>query len=522
MKAETNDRNDRGNGASRGRDHDTYHDTRSARQPSARPVLDQIRAVPVSVEPNGQLWTHDQPMPAVSRDVRLRDRARAALAALFGPIETRHFAVRYWDGVVDRPTSPGSLPVAFTLAIRSPGALRRTFLSASELHLGQAYVRGDIDVEGNMEAAVELGEMLRLRLASPGNLAHAVRALLALPRDHAAEQARERRPGLTRQGLRHSRRRDRAAVRSHYDVGNDFYSLWLDRDMVYSCAYFVTGAEDIDAAQRAKLDLLCRKLRLRPGERLLDIGCGWGALIRHAARNYGVQAVGITLSERQAAVARERIRADGLDGRCRVMVCDYRDLGDAAQFDKVVSVGMFEHVGRSRLAGYFRAAARLTKPGGLFLNHGIVRVPTLGSGVVGRAARLVWRQGAFMQRYVFPDGELVPLEMAVRCGENAGLEARDMESLREHYALTLRHWVKRLEQARDAATALVGDQAYRVWRLYMSASAHAFASGRIGLAQVLFAKPDVRGRVALPRTRADLYAPRTAGFRVMPHVSRPA
>lgn len=528
MKAETNDRNDRADGteavdgAGRGRDLGTRRTEGSPLTRDTRPRSDEARAVPVSIEPNTPIWTHEVSRPVGTRHVRERERARAAISALFGLPETRRFAVRYWDGVVDRPLGVGSPPPAFTLVVRSPGALRRAFLAPSELHLGEAYVRGDIDIEGNMEAAVELGDVLRQRLASPGNVLRVVRTLLALPREHAGEEAQQRRPGLSHQGWRHSRRRDRAAVRSHYDVGNDFYALWLDRDLVYSCAYFVTGAEDIDVAQHAKLDLLCRKLRLRPGERLLDIGSGWGGLIRHAARNYGVDATGITLSEQQAAFARRRIHADGLDGRCRVAVCDYRDLDPSAPFDKVVSVGMFEHVGRSHQAEYFRAAARLTKAGGLFLNHGIVRVQSFGTGVRARARRLAWRQGTFIQRYVFPDGELVPLETAVRCGEQAGLEARDVESLREHYALTLRHWVQRLENTREAAVALVGEQAYRVWRLYMAASAHAFASGQIGLDQVLFAKPDACGHVALPRTRADLYAPRAAVLRLVPRSPRPA
>ncbi|HEX6815887.1 MAG TPA: cyclopropane-fatty-acyl-phospholipid synthase family protein [Gemmatimonadaceae bacterium] len=519
MRSDSDERREHVGGSTHGRESRTRRDA-WARAQNGRSMVDAARPVPVSVEPRTQLWTHATPLVALG-DARWRECAQAAMAALFGAPDTRRFAVRYWDGTIEQPIADDAPPPAFTLVIPSAGALRRAFLTPSELHLGEAYVRGDIEVDGNMEAAVELGDTLRTRVASPRTAVHAVRALLALPRDHSPEQAHERRPGLSHIGWRHSRRRDRAAVRSHYDVGNDFYSLWLDRDMVYSCAYFVTGAEDIDAAQHAKLDLLCRKLRLVPGERLLDIGCGWGGLIRHAARNYGVEAVGITLSERQASLARQRIRADGLEGRCRVEVRDYRDLADGTAFDKVVSVGMFEHVGRSKQPEYFRTAARLTKPGGLFLNHGIVRAENAG-GMLAVAKRALWRQGAFIQRYVFPDGELVPLETAVRCGERAGLEARDVESLREHYALTLRHWVRRLEHARDAAVALVGDQTYRVWRLYMSASAHAFASGRIGLAQVLFAKPDARGRVALPRTRADIYAPRTAALRVVPRAPRPA
>jgi cyclopropane-fatty-acyl-phospholipid synthase len=379
------------------------------------------------------------------------------------------------------------------------------FFPPSELRFGEAYIRGDIEIEGDLEAATGLGERLRDRLAAPGLLARAAPHLLALPGDTAASRPRRRYAHLRAVGHRHSRRRDQAAVRSHYDVGNDFYALWLDRRMVYSCAYFPTGAEDIDAAQTAKLEHLCRKLRLAPGERLLDIGCGWGGLVRYAASRYGVNALGITLSERQAELANERIRADGLERCCRVVVQDYREFPPGTTFDKVVSVGMFEHVGRSQLPTYFQTAAALTKPGGLFLNHGIVRAPRRESGVVSRLRRKFWREGRFIERYVFPDGELVPLAEAVRDAEEAGLEARDVETLREHYALTLRHWVQRLERNRAAAVALVGEESYRVWRLYMAASAHAFSTGKISLAQVLLAKPDAEGRVALPRTRADLY-----------------
>jgi cyclopropane-fatty-acyl-phospholipid synthase len=322
--------------------------------------------------------------------------------------------------------------------------------------------------------------------------------------DGDSQDPHGRREHLRLIGHKHSRDRDLEAVRSHYDVGNDFYSLWLDRSLVYSCAYFPTGSEDIDAAQRAKLDHLCRKLRLSPGERLLDIGCGWGGLIRHAAANYGVEALGITLSERQAALARERIRADGLEHRCRVEVRDYRDFPPGTTFDKVVSVGMFEHVGRAELPTYFRQAACLTKPGGLFLNHGIVRARDHDEGWRRWLRHMLWREGKFIDRYVFPDGELVPLDEAVRNAEGAGLETRDVETLRDHYALTLRQWVRRLESARDAAEKLVGAQAYRVWRLYMAASAHAFACGKLSLAQVLLWRPDEHGRVEIPRTRADI------------------
>ncbi|HEU6451395.1 MAG TPA: cyclopropane-fatty-acyl-phospholipid synthase family protein [Gemmatimonadaceae bacterium] len=443
------------------------------------------------------------------------EQAREAIRLLFGPPASRSCAVRYWDGSEERPAAQGALSTqqgaaarpSFTLVIRSAGGLRRMLTPPSELRFGEAYVRGDVDIEGDMEAAAGLAQQLRERVGTPREIAHIVACASRIPHDDdlGTQEPHGRREHLHFMGHKHSRERDREAVRSHYDVGNDFYSLWLDRSLVYSCAYFPTGSEDIDAAQRAKLDHLCRKLRLSPGERLLDIGCGWGGLIRYAAANYGVEALGITLSERQAALARERIRADGLEHRCRVEVRDYRDFPPDTTFDKVVSVGMFEHVGRAELPTYFRQAARLTKPGGLFLNHGIVRARDHDEGWRRWLRRMLWREGKFIDRYVFPDGELVPLDEAVRNAEGAGLETRDVETLRDHYALTLRQWVRRLESARDAAEKLVGAQAYRVWRLYMAASAHAFASGKLSLAQVLLGRPDEHGRVEIPRTRADIY-----------------
>ena len=448
--------------------------------------------------------------------------ARRVVAELFGPPEARAFGVRYWTGAVDLAAA---CEPRFTLVIRRPGALRRMFLPPTELALAEAFVRGDFDVEGDLESAADLAALLAERLASVGRLARITALLLRLPRrdaptdPHAGAPVGRRRfrPALTLLGRRHARRRDADAIRHHYDVGNDFYALWLDEARVYSCAYFATGAETLDAAQAAKLDLLCRKLRLRPGETLLDIGCGWGGLVRHAARHYGVHALGITLSEAQATVARERIREDGLEHRCRVEVRDYRDLPPAPAFDKVVSVGMFEHVGRAQLPAYFRAAFRLVSPGGLFLNHGIVSLDDArarrggggggGGGVDAAPGRRMRGKGRFMDRYVFPDGELVPLAVAAAAAEAAGFETRDVESLREHYALTLRHWLRRLEAGRDEAVALAGEQTYRVWRLYMAASAHAFATAHIGVVQLLLAKPGTGGRVGLPWTRADLLTP---------------
>jgi cyclopropane-fatty-acyl-phospholipid synthase len=276
--------------------------------------------------------------------------------------------------------------------------------------------------------------------------------------------------------------------------------------MVYSCAYFPTGTEDLDAAQEAKLEHICRRLRLRPGERLLDIGCGWGGLVQYAAERYGAEVTGITLSRPQAELAQQRIAAAGLSGRCRIEVRDYRDLPTWPAFDKIVSVGMVEHVGGAKLPTYFASAYRCLRPGGLFLNHGIVRTRPAPAGDPAQwVRRLLWQDGAFIQRYVFPDSELVPPGETIRHAERAGFETRDVENLREHYALTVRHWIRRLEARRDQAVRLVGEPTYRVWRLYMSGCARAFTTGSIGVVQALFSKPEPSGVTRLPWTRADLY-----------------
>jgi cyclopropane-fatty-acyl-phospholipid synthase len=299
-------------------------------------------------------------------------------------------------------------------------------------------------------------------------------------------------------GRPHSLARDRQAVTYHYNVSNDFYALWLDRRLVYSCAYFLSPGDDLDTAQEQKLEYLCRKMRLRAGQRLLDIGCGWGGLVMYAAQRYGVDATGITLSQPQADLAQERIRAAGLSGRCRVEVRDYREMDEGESFDALVSVGMFEHVGAAMLPTYFERANRLLKPGGVFLNHGIACRPGQG-GPPGR--------GSFGQAYVFPDGELEPIHVPLRAAENCGFEVRDVESLREHYALTLRHWVRRLEAHHTQALAWVDEPTYRTWRLFMAASAYGFSSGQLNVYQALLAKPGEGGQSGLPLTRADWYLP---------------
>ena len=441
-------------------------------------------------------------------DARHIAAARHALAIAFGPVGARGFAVRLWDGSVD---APADVVAPFTFVVRRAGALRRALLPPSELALVEAYLRDDLDVEGDLAAAGRLGDLAASRLRSPRALAGLVRALRTLPADDLAPgadapAAAPRRVSRLFGAKAHSRRRDAATVRHHYDVGNDFYALWLDRRSIYSCAYFPTGAEDLDAAQEAKLEHICRKLRLRPGEHLLDVGCGWGGLLEYAATRYDVSGVGITLSEPQASAARDRLVAAGVGDRVRIEVRDYRDLPADWQFDKAVSVGMREHVGAARLPAYFDAVHRALRPGGLFLDHGLVRGGAAEQrGAITWLKRRLWRRDAFIQRYVFPDGELVPLGELLGGAERTGLEVRDVENLREHYVRTLHHWVERLERAHAEAAALVGEPTYRVWRLYMAATTLGFLSGRITLIQTLLAKPLPDGSVTVPLSRADLY-----------------
>jgi cyclopropane-fatty-acyl-phospholipid synthase len=364
------------------------------------------------------------------------------------------------------------------------------FWPPNELTLGEAYIYDDFDIEGEIEGAFAFADFLANRQWGISELLSHWKRLLSLPsegRPRAGRQAAEL------SGARHSIERDRQAVTYHYDVSNDFYALWLGEKMVYSCAYFVTPDDDLDTAQERKLEYICRKLRLRRGERLLDIGCGWGGLVMHAARNYGAQALGITLSQPQAELANERIREAGLADRCRVEVCDYREIDEPGGYDKLVSVGMFEHVGEAMLPTYFKQAWRLLRPGGVFLNH----------GVACAHSRKGHRGSSFSDRYVFPDGELAPISATLRAAEASGFEVRDVESLREHYMLTLRHWRRRLEAHRDEVCRVADEVTYRIWRL-MCGSSYAFQIGRLNLYQALLAKPE-GGRAGLPLTRADWY-----------------
>lgn len=411
---------------------------------------------------------------------------------LLGDYHPHKFAIRFWDGSqwpaeVERPQ--------FTLVLKHPGALRRMLQETdSDLSLGEAYIYNDYDIEGELEAMFAVADHLARRDWSTSEKLRLSWMLRGLPKQ--AHPIANGRQAVRLRGKPHSIERDRQAISYHYDVSNDFYALWLDQQMVYSCGYFATVDDPLDTAQTRKLDYICRKLRLRPGERLLDIGCGWGGLVMHAARYYQVEALGITLSQNQVDWANRRIRQAGLSHRSRVELLDYRELKDWQSFDKLVSVGMFEHVGQTHLPAYFKQAWDLLKPGGAFLNHGIARAqadsPPMGS--------------AFIHHYVFPDGELVPINITLHHAEAAGFEVRDVESLREHYALTLRRWVNRLEARHDEALRYVDEPTYRVWRLFMAASIYFFSVGWINLYQALLIKPDQAGRSGLPLTRADWYA----------------
>lgn len=410
----------------------------------------------------------------------------AALRLLFGDGYARDFSIELWDGT----RSEALREERFVLRFTAPGALRSAFTPPVELSAGRAFAAGLVDVDGDLELAIERLTQAVAAL-SPLRALRLLQLLRRLPRA-ALPPLREARL----RGRPHSRARDRAAIGFHYDQPVEFYRAFLDPELVYSCAYYDEGVNSIDDAQLAKLDYTLRKVRLRPGERLLDIGCGWGALVIRAAQRFGAFALGITLSRKQYEEGQRRLERAALGDRARIELRDYRELR-GERFDKIVSIGMFEHVGRSRFAAYFRAAFETLRPGGLFLNHAIA--DGSGTHTCGRA------QG-FMERFVFPDGELVAVGHALRIAEQSGFEVRDVENLREHYVRTLRAWVGNLERNRAAAVAAAGEQSYRAWRLYLAGSAQGFRVGRMGVFQSLLARPRADGGAELPPTRRDLYA----------------
>jgi cyclopropane-fatty-acyl-phospholipid synthase len=412
------------------------------------------------------------------------------LDTLFHGYEGPVFSVRLWDGWTW--SSSTSQKPACTLVLENPNALASLLASPNEVTLGEAFICGDLDVEGDIFSVFSVAEHL---LNRPRGL-----------RWQIAEKTSATLFGLgqwIKHGPLHSRRSDRSSISYHYDQPLKFFEPWLGRSFAYSCAYFRTPDDPLDLAQEQKLELICQKLRLQPFDRFLDIGCGWGSLLLHAAQRHGAQAQGITLSQEQAETARRRIAEAGLESHCTASLRDYRDLGSAPQsFDKIASVGMFEHVGLRNLPRYFRIAHRLLRPGGVFLNHGIAR-----------AALSPIRENSFIDRYVFPGGHLVTLSHTLSAAESQGLEVRDVENLREHYDLTLRGWVEGLRRNADAILNHVSKTTYRIWLLYMAGSAAAFRRGDIAVYQVLFSRPD-RGDSQLPLTREDWYSASSVGEEV--------
>lgn len=421
---------------------------------------------------------------------RRQSSAAAAVAEVHARLAARghDVPVRLWDG-----TTLGPDDASWRLLLRQPWSLRALLLPFNDLNAGEAYLADEIDVEGSMVAALRAVTSVREGGLGLADAAGSLRSLWRLPAPPSRRQRRRAVSGVRARlrGRAHTRSRDAQAVRHHYDVGNDFYRLFLDEELVYSCAVFaeadrgepVTDRSILDRAQRRKLELICRKLHLRPGETLLDVGCGWGSLVLHAARHHGVRAVGVTLSPEQAELARQRVAHAGLADRVRIEVCDYRVVD--GQFDAISSVGMVEHVGADQLANYANHLAGLLVPGGRLLNHGI----TTGQRDLVRDFSRDGR--SFVGRYVFPDGALVPAYTTITEIERAGLELWDVQQLRPHYARTLEHWVANLERNADAARALVTERAYRVWRAYMAGSVVGFERGDLGIIQVLAVRPPV-------------------------------
>jgi cyclopropane-fatty-acyl-phospholipid synthase len=396
-----------------------------------------------------------------NRLARIADRVKSQ-----DPIPLR---LKLWNG---RTFDLGPEP-RVSVAFPHRSALR-CFVWPDLAKIGEAYVEGRILVDGSLKDVLDVAVLYARKVARASKLA-----------------------GI-RRVVSHSRARDKKAIQYHYDVSNDFYSLFLDRNMVYSCAYFRTESDTLEQAQEQKLDHILNKLQVKPGEMLLDIGCGWGALILRAVKKYGALASGITLSKNQYDYVSRRIREEGLEGRCEVRLQDYRDLPEEGVYDKIASIGMFEHVGLKNLRLYFKKIHTLLKDGGLVLNHGITAVDPESRGV-GLGA------GEFIGRYVFPHGELPHIALVLSEMGRAGLESTDVESLRQHYARTTGMWAARLEQQQERAIEIAGDIRYRIWSIYLQGCAVGFEQGWMTIHQVLACKEGGPEMNSSPLTREYMY-----------------
>ena len=428
-----------------------------------------------------------------------------ALEATFCDYQGPSFSIRLWDGWQWISRNTKAEPSA-TLVFRTMKGLEALIRKPSEITLGTSFLAKDIDVEGDLFSVFAVAE--HIFHARIGRRQRLIEAVLGLFESAGA---------FWKAGRIHSRGRDQVGISFHYDQPVAFYEPWLGKSMTYSCGYFSTPTGSLDSAQYRKLDLICRKLRLQPSEHFLDIGCGWGSLLLHAASHYGVFAHGITLSREQAKLTQERIEEARQVQSCTVQLLDYRDAPKLLpSFDKIASIGMFEHVGLTNLPKYFESVYSMLNPGGVFLNHGIASLEcsrpantsSLGRAVVPSLREILRlrkpRNTSFIDKYVFPDGELVTLSQALRAAELAGFEVRDVEDLREHYELTLACWVDRLQKNRFDILQRVSEQTYRTWLLYMAGSMAAFRRGDIGVYQVLLSRPDC-GASRLPLTREDWY-----------------
>jgi len=402
------------------------------------------------------------------------------LEAYHGP----SFELRLWD---DTGSNYGSGVPRFVITVKSLDVLKALLWDPNEVSLGDAFVKGDLEVEGDIFAMFEFADFVFSGAHGADGPSYARRIAISAARAFRHIQY------SVNDLFVHSLRRDKQAISYHYDKPPEFFAPWLGPTMVYSCAYFCRNSESLEEAQCNKLDLICKKLRLKPGDQMLDIGCGWGSLILHAAKYYGVHATGITLSQEQFAFAQQRISQEGLSSECEVRLCDYRQLDhQVPSFDKIASVGMFEHVGWQNLGTYFDTVKKLLKPGGAFLNHGIV----------SSLDEYKKRGPSFINKYVFPDTALAILPIVTTEAEHAGFELRDVECLREHYERTLHGWVERLERCKRDLLNYVDPETYRIWRLYMAGSAEAFRKAKISIYQILLFNPGSEERLQ-PVTRAD-------------------